>query len=165
MAGARSGRARPTKSYADSDAESAIYTDTEETAARPARNGVKRRLSEYVDGDGTENASFASTENGGRPPLKSVNMNDDAAEKRRRRKSAKIVLPTGDEPEAHVGAPDENAPQPGKGLQRLQSVAQVPIANVPLESMDVMSSNFEEWMKMATDNVSLFSLYLRRFWD
>jgi condensin complex subunit 2 len=45
----------------------------------------------------------------------------------------------------------EQQAEPGKSKSRLlTSAAPPPVINVPL---DVMSSNFEEWMKMATDNV------------
>ncbi len=43
--------------------------------------------------------------------------------------------------------------QGGKRGPRLSTVVQ-PIA--PIASMEVMTNNFEEWMKLATDNVSCF---------
>jgi condensin complex subunit 2 len=121
----RSRRAR-IQPLSDSDGDS-------ESTPRAARHGPKKRLSEvYNDPD----ASFSSD----RTPLKSVNINDDAAEKRRRRKSIKIVVPED----------QEQQPEPGRSKARLlNAVAPPPVINVPL---DVMSSNFEEWMKMATDN-------------
>ena len=109
---------------------------------------MKKRLSEaHVDND----ASFTS--DGGRVPLRTVNINDDAAEKRRRRKSTKINVIEN----AHAGPSSEgqdaaegDSLRGTKQKQQLQAIA-APVINV---SMDVMSSNFEEWMKMATDNVS-----------
>jgi condensin complex subunit 2 len=83
-----------------------------------------------------------------------VNINDDVAEKRRRRKSTKFAAlenaqaglsSEGNSVEDHV-----DTSRTMKQKQQLKSVAQAPVINVPL---DVMSSNFEEWMKMATDNV------------
>ena len=93
----------------------------------------------YNDAD----ASFSSD----RAPLRSVNINDDAAEKRRRRKSTKIVAVL--EPEEQ----EQQQVEPARSKARLlNSAAPPPVINVPL---DVMSSNFEEWMKMATDNVRI----------
>ncbi|EIN06142.1 barren [Punctularia strigosozonata HHB-11173 SS5] len=83
-------------------------------------------------------------------------MNDDEAEKRRRRKSMKsmaLITDDGDAPQAgpsnHAQADGGGTPvaPAGRSLQRLRSVAQVPAINV---SIDV--NNYEEWMKMATDN-------------
>jgi condensin complex subunit 2 len=98
---------------------------------------LKKRSSDvHNDAD----ASFSSN----RAPLRSVSINDNAAEKRRRRKSVKV---------APVLQPEEQEQQtePARSKARLlTSAAPPPVINVPL---DVMSSNFEEWMKMATDNV------------
>jgi condensin complex subunit 2 len=153
MAPARSSRARVAKNYAeDNRSDSGADTEVDENPQRSKGNGVRRRVSDYNDDAG--NTSFTS--DNGRLPLKSVNLNDDAAEKRKRRKSAKIVLPVeiGRE-ESQAGPSDENGQgqPPARSLQRLQSVSQIPEAMVQAESLDVMSSNFEEWMKMATDNV------------
>lgn len=112
-------------------------TDKESTPKAPR---LKKRLSEvHNDAD----ASFSSD----RAPLRSVNINDDVAEKRRRRKSIKVIPLDPEEG-------DQQEPgRSGQGKVRmLTSAAPPPVINVPL---DVMSSNFEEWMKMATDNVSL----------
>lgn len=160
---------------ADSDFAGNNGGDTEpeqlEATPRARRTMTKRRLSEYA-GEADADASFGS-DGGARQPLKAVNMNDDAAEKRRRRKSTKISLPNlnDDEDPPQAGPSNEgadaqgaDAPEgPRRPLQRLQSVAQIPAINVPL---DVMSSNFEEWMKMATDNVSIlfYQKYFSRNW-
>lgn len=119
--------------YGDSDSGG----DTDSTP-KATRHAPRKRLSEaHIDPDG----SFASD----RAPLRSVNINDDAAEKRRRRQSVKVVAVQ--EPE------DQEQAEPGRTKGRLlTSAAPPPVINVPL---DVMSSNFEEWMKMATDNVRL----------
>lgn len=132
--------------------ESGTDTEPEETPKPPLRTMSKKRLSEMQY---EEDASFTSES--GRVPLKSVNINDDAAEKRRRRRSAKVVTET-DNAEAGPSSDrmDED-PRAGENTraarqkQQLLSVAQAPVINVPL---DVMNSNYEEWMKMATDNVS-----------
>ena len=120
--------------------------DAEETPKPAHRTLSKRRVSDIYD------ASFAS--DSGRVPLKSVNINDDAAEKRRRRKSARIV-PSEDQAGPSSGPntderEDQRGPAHARNKQQLLSVDQAPVATVPL---DVMNSNFEEWMKMATDNV------------
>lgn len=126
--------------YADSD--SGGDTDKEDSTPKPARHGLKKRVSEVYSNDA--DASFSSD----RAPLRSVNINDDAAEKRRRRKSVKVTAVL--EPEE--GEQQESG-RSGQGKGRLlTSAAPPPEINVPL---DVMSSNFEEWMKMATDNVRL----------
>jgi len=126
--------------------------DTEPDTPRPThRQGSKRRISERHDND----SSFNS--NTGRAPLRSVNINDDTAEKRRRRKSTKLAVIGNAE-----AGPSERQEQaePSKTAQAkqkpLNSVLPQPVINVPL---DVMNSNFEEWMKMATDNVGALLLY------
>ncbi|KDQ61579.1 hypothetical protein JAAARDRAFT_66671 [Jaapia argillacea MUCL 33604] len=133
--------------YADSDSGE----ETEPDTPKPQRPNLKKRLSEAYNPD-NDHSSFVSDT--GRAPLKSVNINDDTAEKRRRRKSAKVVYEmeenadAGPSSDGMVGEGEEG--RRGNGPpQRLASVAQIPAVNVPL---DVMSSNFEEWMKMATDN-------------
>lgn len=148
---------RPRKQavYADEDDDSGGDTEIEETPKPSKMNHSKRRFSEIrVDKD----PSFVA--DSGRVPLKSVNMNDDEAEKRKRRKSAKIVHPdnaeAGPSSEGIAAAVDGIAPAAlAKQKQaQLASVAETPVINVPF---DVMSSNFEEWMKMATDNVRVLT--------
>lgn len=47
----------------------------------------------------------------------------------------------------------------GRSLQKqLPPVEEAPRIQVSFDP-DVMNSNFEDWMKMATDNVSLTTLY------
>ncbi|KAG9127436.1 hypothetical protein FRC07_013881 [Ceratobasidium sp. 392] len=84
-----------------------------------------------------------------------LTANDDFSEKRRRRQSAA---------RAGMSAPaeeDEDGPSGSAGGPRTPKKTAVARANrlnavdhtpLPAVSMDVMSSNFEEWMKMATDN-------------
>lgn len=122
--------------------------ESEREKSRSTKQNLKKRLSEYnADND----TSFTSES--GRVPLRPVDINDDAAEKRRRRKSTKITAVDN----AHAGPSSEggtqgdgDAARTAKQKQQLTSVAAPPVIDVPL---DVMSSNFEEWMKMATDNV------------
>ncbi|KAL1943092.1 hypothetical protein VTO73DRAFT_4763 [Trametes versicolor] len=151
--------------YADSD--SGGDTEREQTPKPAARPTSKKRLSERLydpdAGDGSFSLDGApGPANGARPPLKSVNINDDAAEKRRRRKSAKVTIQLDDDnaeagpssgagtSEAANGSSDPaRATTLGRTKSQMLNVPQAPVINVP---MDVMSSNFDQWMKMATDN-------------
>lgn len=131
--------------------------DTEPDSSRPAhRQGGKRRVSDYHDNDG----SFTS--DGGRVPLRPVNINDDTAEKRRRRQSTKLAVI--DNAEAGPSTERQEPGESSKGIHHkqkpLNSALPPPVINVPL---DVMNSNFEEWMKMATDNVSIRIIH--SFWN
>ncbi|KDR67994.1 hypothetical protein GALMADRAFT_231631 [Galerina marginata CBS 339.88] len=121
--------------------------DSEQETPRPQKSHLKKRLSEVYrpEDDGSFNAET------GRPPLRTVNINDDAAEKRRRRKSTKInVIENALAGPSSGGMHDQDTAETSRGARQkpLQTVAP-PVINV---SLDVMSSNFEEWMKMATDN-------------
>ena len=127
--------------------------DTEPDTPRPThRQASKKRISD-AHGLDTE-GSFTS--DSGRAPLRTVNINDDAAEKRRRRKSTKLAVietaEAGPSSGARVdsGENSRGALAKQKQQQQLNSAVPPPVINVPL---DVMNSNFEEWMKMATDNV------------
>lgn len=148
----RAQRAAPT-SYDDPDSGN----ETEPETPKPTKStgGIRRRISEVHD---------KSYEDGPRLPAKTVNINDDAAEKRRRRKSARVVIEnaeagpsgttgSGDAPGATAG----NAPRPTTGARKSAAVPplEIPAINVP---RDVMSSNYEEWMKMAMDNVCIYPL-------
>ncbi|KAG6865711.1 hypothetical protein C0991_012527 [Blastosporella zonata] len=119
-------------------------SDDELDTPKHSKQGLKKRLSEaYIPDHDHADAP--------RPPLRSVNINDDAAEKRRRRKSTKITVIENTIAGPSSEGNDPDAPESSrtaKQKQQLNSVA-APMINVP---KDVMSSNFEEWMKMATDN-------------
>ena len=166
--------------YAESD-DSGGDTETEEqewnersangagkaSSSKPnAKTPSKRPIRTDV-GD-KENAADGFTPNGTGGPSGSggkttVNLkrtetagkfNDDEAEKRKRRKSAKLL---GQQSTMFDGLTDPgpavNGLNAGKHPVQLNSVVPAaPIINVP---RDVMNSNFEEWMKMATDNVSV----------
>ncbi|KAF8196737.1 condensin complex subunit 2/barren [Mycena galopus ATCC 62051] len=131
---ARNGRSQPL--YADdSDPD-------EQDTPRPARI-TKKRLSDVHD------VSFADSPP--RQPLKSRNINDDTAEKRRRRKSTKITIIEN----AQAGPSNEPSNDPetsrtARQKQPLNSVA-APVVE-PRANLEILSSNFDEWMKMATDN-------------
>lgn len=164
MPPARASRPSTHQRHSDDDGDD---TEPEEDAPTPRpvhRTTSKKRLSDVYGPEHDE--SFTSES--GRVPLQSVNMNDDMAEKRRRRKSAKVAMAVQISDSAEAGPSSEGATAAPGGAdapngtiahsrtkQQLLSVAQAPIINVPL---DVMSSNFEEWMKMATDNVRQSSI-------
>ncbi|PFH51031.1 hypothetical protein AMATHDRAFT_47425 [Amanita thiersii Skay4041] len=125
--------------------------DTEQDTSKPQKNH-KRRISESYLPD--NDASFTSDP--GRAPLrtKSVNINDDAAEKRKRRKSTKSTTIEnslqGSSTEAAMTSEQGHGDTTRTGKQKqLNTVALPLIADAPL---DINYSNFEEWMKMATDN-------------
>lgn len=142
MPPARTARSRPADAApVDVDSDSAGDTENDDEPTPKPQRIARKRISEAFD------ASFTS--DSGRAPLKSVNINDDAAEKRRRRKSTRPVIPL-DDNEAGPSSEDPRAAAHARQKQQLLSVAEAPAIDVPL---DVMNSNFEEWMKMATDNV------------
>jgi condensin complex subunit 2 len=148
----RSTRTRTQTTYADADS-----SDPEGTpkAKKPGRSGKKKRVSDVFV---PQSKNVAEAEDV-RTPLKSVSINDDLAEKRRRRKSIKPSRPPMEDADAAPGAADDGGtPRAGANARpnQLNVVEDAPIINVPL---DVMSSNFEEWMKMATDNVNYSLAY------
>ena len=111
--------------------------ESEPETPRPQKTHLRKRLSEVqiADNDGTD----------GRVKSKPVNINDDAAEKRRRRKSTRVGVV-----ENALAGPSSEGESSKVGTQKQLSSLATPEVPVPL---DIMSSNFEEWMKMATDNV------------
>ncbi|KAG5647899.1 hypothetical protein DXG03_007823 [Asterophora parasitica] len=145
MAPARRARSPDDAQLFDGDTDS----ETEKETPKPQKSGLKKRLSEAFNPE--NDTSFNS--DSGRPPLRSVNINDDAAEKRRRRKSTKITAlenaVAGPSSEGNLDPDAAESSRTAKQKQQLNSVIAPPVINV---SKDVMSSNFEEWMKMATDN-------------
>ena len=158
-------RAQPAQQslYADSDSDvdendndDAFDLDATPRAGRKGatKGRPKKRVSEaYHHSEGAAAAEGGSS-SPQRVPFMTVNINDDEAEKRRRRKSAKITQPMMLVDDAEVESGKNDTPRASRHLkhkQQLMAVAETPHINVPL---DVMSSNFEEWMKMATDNVS-----------
>ena len=148
MAGRKHARIVVEEDHDDSD----TGRDTEPDTPRPThRQGSKRRISERHDNDGSFNSDS------GRAPLRPVNINDDTAEKRRRRKSTKLAVIGNAEAGPSERQEQTETSKTAQAKQKpLNSVLPQPVINVPL---DVMNSNFEEWMKMATDNVSALSLY------
>lgn len=90
-------------------------------------------------------------------------INDDAAERAARRKSAHFadigLGHAGKENPGGMGSPADVPQRKGSALavqqvaarraKRLSTVG----PTTPPVSMEVMNTNFEEWMKLATDNV------------
>lgn len=132
--------------YADG---SSSESDNEQTPRQRGKSHANRkRISETQDGTFTEDANL------GRVPLKAVNINDDSAEKRRRRKSAKNHIDNSEAGPSNNGRQDDTedvvAHAHSRHKQALKSnIVETPIIDVPL---DIRSSNYEEWMKMAMDN-------------
>ncbi|KAJ7576875.1 condensin complex subunit 2/barren [Mycena floridula] len=118
-----------------------------EPVQKTARHGVRKRLSEAFMPD---NEASLNSDNGARPPLRSVNINDDAAEKRRRRKSTKLI----NNDNSQAGPSNEGDADTSRSGTRLKPPLNRVAEPSPLKniSIDVMNSNYEEWMKMATDN-------------
>ena len=77
---------------------------------------------------------------------------DDAAEKRRRRKSHYMDDDNNKNSPAHKSKNANGASRVARH-KLATTIAPQPAGNAPALSMDVMTTNFEEWMKMATDNV------------
>ncbi|KAJ7224455.1 condensin complex subunit 2/barren [Mycena pura] len=133
---ARPGSSQPL--YADDSDHEA-----EQETPRPQRI-TKKRLSDVHD------VSFGDSPP--RLPLKSRNINDDTAEKRRRRKSTKITIIDNPQPDASTSndaSRDLETSRTARQKQPLNSVA-APVVEQP--GLEILSSNFDEWMKMATDN-------------
>jgi len=136
-------------------------SESEPETPRLKKSGLKKRVSEAYrpDGEG-EGGSGQQADTATRPPLRSVNINDDAAEKRRRRKSAKIAVidPLGVDGEAETSmsgnATAADAAKTQGSTKQLKALN--PLETLPLA---VKHSNFEEWMKLATDNVRRFILF------
>lgn len=146
---------RPTRThvqlslYTDDDSENDNENSDYETTPKVTKKTKgKKRVSDAFHAGGEGSSPH-------RVPFMAVNINDDEAEKRRRRKSAKVAQPmlSMTEVEMEDSQNINDTPRASRHLkhkQQLMAVAEAPVINVPL---DVMSSNFEEWMKMATDNV------------
>jgi condensin complex subunit 2 len=124
-------------------------TDSEPATPKPHKQHLRKRLSEAYN---LENDTSFTSDSG--RPQRPVNINDDAAEKRRRRKSTKITVVenamAGPSSDGNMDTDALETSRTAKQKHQLKSVAPPPVITV---SKDVMSSNFEEWMKMATDNV------------
>jgi len=172
MPRARASRTAEPESYADSASDTEPEEDETPRKGAP-RSRVKRRVSAYAL-DATDTASQGQISTGQASTSTSAirSLNDDLAEKRMRRKSHKLNVVAdpststgsaadgdGDDPHRtpkKKGTGKGNAPRtPGRTGTLLNAVDRTPIPVVPIE---ISTSNFEEWMKLATDNVGKFSL-------
>ncbi|KAG8905046.1 hypothetical protein FRB99_000782 [Tulasnella sp. 403] len=179
---------------ADDDSDAFTEPDEEEeTRPMPRRSKGKKRVSDIhgtmtvplndIQNAGDETESDDEERSFARQKLKArtstIDLNDDTAEKRKRRKSAKqsvaFINPLdASEREAAKaaraekgrasGANRETTPErptnTGAGprtpkvsalarANQLNAVAQTPVPAVPI---DILTSKYEEWMKLATDN-------------
>lgn len=181
-------RKRATKQE-DSDSDASTERANDSDDHKQFKPKAKRRVSEIQPdnlrvplNDGPENSDseeeYRASPSKGAKRQSNMGLNDDAAEKRKRRMSAKqsvaFMAPlNAAEREAarrarETGAPDEDpnvtpkrqssgsGPRTPKAsalarANQLNLVAQTPNPQVPV---DVVNSKYEEWMKLATDNVS-----------
>lgn len=154
----RIARSKKVQENSDSDSDP---TDVEATprAKRTAggNSRLKRRVSQFQPNE---------DDNEQRIPLKP--FNDEVAEKRdlKRRKSARMTMAidsTGVSQEDQTTPGDASVGPDGQKTPRKTALARanqlksvvMPGPAVPV-SLEIMTSNFEEWMKMATDNVYFY---------
>ncbi|KAI0305909.1 condensin complex subunit 2/barren [Multifurca ochricompacta] len=133
--------------YADG---SSSESDRDQTPRQRGKSqAIRKRISDIQD------KSFTDDGLPGRVPLKAVNINDDSAEKRRRRRSAKNTINDNLDAGLSTGGRQDDTEDGGththsRHKQALKSIiVETPIIDVPI---DVRNSNYEEWMKMAMDN-------------
>ena len=149
------------------------YSDASETESepevtpRPKQKAakLKRRVSQYNPQE-EESQQFNNPRDSFRVPLKPIN--DELVEKRNlKRRKSRMSMGIGLEGSSLV-ADNEAAPEASQDINgdadtpktlkktalaranQLKSVAAPAPVAAPIE---ILSSNFEEWMKMATDNV------------
>ncbi|ELU43650.1 condensin complex component cnd2 [Rhizoctonia solani AG-1 IA] len=141
------------RASSDTEIEDDDYDNgAEESSSRPkeiAKN--KRRVSMLKETEGHSRSKSNFT-------MKSMDStdlmaNDDRSEKRRRRQSrtaAALIAEEGD----GGSSSGVNGPRTPKktAVARANMLNAVDHTPLPAVSLDVMTSNFEEWMKMATDN-------------
>lgn len=173
----------PVRAAADSETElDEPAPATTKNGRSKAKRRASASFASNGDGDYSvplNDDSNASASASARPSIRKSNSGfievDDRAEKLKRRKSARVSFagglgedegaengPTaGNDSQGDVSGRDLNRSTGSRpsmrtarlshgGSLRINAVAPAP---APAISMDVMNSNFEEWMKMATDNV------------
>nr|GAT42949.1 predicted protein [Mycena chlorophos] len=113
-------------------------SDVEDTP-RPAR--LRKRLSDAHE------VSFGDSP----PRPQRSTINDDEAEKRRRRKSTKIAIV--DEPGPSAPPQERDASDTSRTARQKQPLNSVaaPVVDPP-PALEILDYKFDEWMKMATDN-------------
>ncbi|KAG8744178.1 hypothetical protein FRC10_010644 [Ceratobasidium sp. 414] len=116
--------------------------------ATATSNKNKRRVSVLKEAEAASRSEASADSS-------DLTANDDFSEKRRRRQSAARpaapapVEEDGDGPSGSGGGPRTPKKTAVARANRLDAIEHTPL---PAVSRDVMISNFEEWMKMATDN-------------
>ncbi|KAJ1306772.1 hypothetical protein OPQ81_007758 [Rhizoctonia solani] len=123
----------------------------EESSSKPKDLGKnKRRVSMLRETEGhsrSKNVMMRSDSN-------DLTANDDLSEKRRRRQSRVAAALIAEEEGDGGSSSGVNGPRTPKktAVARANMLNAVDRTPLPAVSLDVMTSNFEEWMKMATDN-------------
>lgn len=154
---------------ADSDTEMEDGDEYEENVNElPTKSGKgralaknKRRVSMLKDLEGPSASGASGMGSVNSVDSSDLTANDDITEKRRRRQSTRPAVTFPDEDGDGAG-PSSSGAANGSGPRtpKKSAVARANMLNavdhtpLPAVSLDVMTSNFEEWMKMATDNVS-----------
>ncbi|KZT51935.1 barren [Calocera cornea HHB12733] len=142
---------RPTKLKAvstvvDSDPENDIE---EWEASPPPRKPSGRAGNIKEEGRSKSKRRVSDIHASPRAPLAEVDLNDDAAERRARRQSLKRSTSVRNVEEHAPKAERHNSDKSVHGVGASASMVANTTAN---KSTRILSSNFEEWMKMATDN-------------
>ncbi|CAE6402264.1 unnamed protein product [Rhizoctonia solani] len=140
------------RASSDTEMEDDEYDEGAGTSSKMKDLGKnKRRVSMLREAEGSSRSKSIT--------MKSMDSsglaeNDDLSEKRRRRQSRAAAALIAEE-EADGGS-SSGAPRTPKktAVARANMLNAVDHTPLPAVSMDVMTSNFEEWMKMATDNAS-----------
>ncbi|KAF9258917.1 barren [Marasmius fiardii PR-910] len=127
--------------YDDSDSNAGTEQDTPKR--KPRRSELRKRLSEAYHPD----HDSLMSESGGQAGQKSVEINDDAAEKRRRRKSTRMAAPQPAPTSEAVDGQDQ-----GDSSRTVKQKLQLPAIPPPVFNKEDMAVTYERWMKIATDN-------------
>ncbi|KAG8703105.1 hypothetical protein FRC08_003077 [Ceratobasidium sp. 394] len=146
----------PARFKDDSDTEMDDNDEHEQVAstskgkgkATAPSNKNKRRVSVLKD---TEAASRSEAS----ADSSDLTANDDFSEKRRRRQSAArpaVSVPVEEDGDGPSGSGGGSRTPKKTAVARANRLDAIDVTPLPAVSMDVMASNFEEWMKMATDN-------------
>jgi condensin complex subunit 2 len=112
-------------------------------ASPPPKQAARKKRQSLLP---SNNSTPAGSPLGPSTKQPAARFNDDAAEKANRRKSAHFS-PAQAQAQAAVGT---KVPIRNKRLSTVTRPVQEPQV-----SIEVMSNNFEEWMKLATDNVCM----------
>ncbi|CAE7224402.1 unnamed protein product [Rhizoctonia solani] len=142
----------PARKRPSSDTEEEYEETVEGTSRMKDLARGKRRVSMLREAEGhsrTKSVTMKSMDSS------DLTENDDLSEKRRRRQSRAAAALIAEEEE---GGSSSGINASGPRTPKKTAVARANMLNavdrtpLPAVSMDIMTSNFEEWMKMATDN-------------